>query len=59
MRKSIKIPWEDFVKIAMDNLGDKYKGLVFVGEPTFMKTYTYESDGECYEIPKYVEIEIK
>lgn len=56
MKKTIKIPWDEFVAIAEVVLKQRYKT---VGAPVFMKTYGTEPDAECYEIPAYVEIEIE
>ena len=52
----LKIEWEHFVVLAMACLEEKYGPLA---EPKFMRLNGYEPDGECYDIPVYVEIEVK
>lgn len=53
--KTIKIPWKDFISAAMQTLNCKYN---LIGEPKFMRKYSYESDSEVYDTPEYVEIEL-
>lgn len=58
MKPLIKIPYKDFIQYAIlaikeDNPKIKPETI------KFMKTHSYESDGECYEIPDYIELEIE
>lgn len=53
--KTVKIPWAEFLSYAMDTVESKFPG---AGKPVMMKRHGYEPDGECYETPDYVEIEI-
>lgn len=55
MKKTIKIPWSEFVGYAMDTVEMKYPG---AEAPIFMKGGGYEPDYEVYDIPEYVEIPI-
>lgn len=56
---TIKIPFKPFIEIALNALyKSKYPNL----DPStvkFMKTRGYESDGECYEIPDYLEVQLE
>lgn len=55
-KKTIKIPWEEFVSEAVLKLCEKYK---LIGNPVFMVDRGgYEGPHECYDTPTYVEIEI-
>ena len=56
MKKTVKIPWTEFLEKAMDSYRGTFPGC---GEPVLMKSTTgYEPDSECYQTPDYVEFEI-
>lgn len=55
MKKTVKIPWTEFVEKAMDTYRGTFAGC---GEPVFMKASPGYADSQCYEIPDYIEIEI-
>lgn len=55
MKKTIKIPWSEFMSYAMEVVESKYPG---AENPVLMKSGSYEGDRECYDIPEYVEIEL-
>lgn len=52
----LKISWAQFVEYAIEKIREEYPK---AKSPTFMKTNGYESDGECYEKPEYVFINLK
>lgn len=53
---TLKIEWQEFVDAAMSQLRESHPSLA---EPKFKKRYGYESDGDAYDIPDYVEIELR
>lgn len=55
MNKTIKVPWEEFKKLALDQLKETHPFLI-EGEATFMKLQHYEPDSRSYDLPDYVEI---
>lgn len=57
-KKTVKIPWEEFVSYAMAEVGKSFRPTET--PPSFMiKSHGYDSDHECCETPDYVEIEIE
>ena len=57
MKKTIKIPWNDFVDFGLHRLRQKYP-ISQNALPKFMISHGTEPDAENYSIPDYVEIEI-
>ena len=62
MKTTIKIPYKDFINytttaIKLTNLKIKSESIKFMKNR--VKNRDYEGDGECYEIPDYVEFEIE
>jgi hypothetical protein len=55
MKKTIRIPWVEFLGYAMDTVESKYPGAT---NPVLRKTTSYEGDMDCYDLPEFVEIEI-
>ena len=59
MKTTLKIQFKEFIQAALETLKkSRYPDL----DPTsvkFMKHYNSEADGECYEIPDYIELEIE
>lgn len=58
-KKTIKIPWNDFIKMGMAKIEEMYLITVIGTEIAFMKTRSQSSDDSCYELPDYIEVEIK
>jgi hypothetical protein len=56
MKKTIKIPWKEFVELAVARIHEQHP--TTGSEPKFMSTHGYEGDSEIYDTPSYVEIEI-
>jgi len=52
----LKMSWDEFVRLAIERLNTKYP---VDGEPRFRKSYGYEADGDMYDFPTYVEIDLK
>ena len=49
--------WEEYQVWAGGAIAAAYPGAV--GKVTFMKIHGYDPDGEMYDFPDYVEIELK
>lgn len=58
-KKTIKIPWGDFIEMGMSKIKETYPIIVIGTEIAFMKTRNPSSDDSCYELPDYIEVEIK
>ena len=56
---TIRVEWNEFVKAGMDKLKERF-GSVFQlqGEPKFRKTFEPGREGDVYQLPDYIEIEI-
>ena len=57
MKKTIKIPWKVYMKAAYEDIKRMYPSIK--EDAKFMRTTSYESDSEVYDIPVYVEFEIE
>jgi hypothetical protein len=52
----LKITWNEYKAFANKAIKEKYPKLVDDDTVKFMKSYGYEPDGPCYELPEYVEL---
>lgn len=55
--KTIKITFDEFTKMGIEKLAEKYPEIK-KEKYKFMKGYGVEPDGEVYELPDYLEIEL-
>ena len=53
----IKLEWKEFVDIAIQQLKEIHPTMK-EETLTFMKKYSGYADGEAYEYPDYIEVEI-
>ena len=59
MKPTIKLPFKEFIQTALTNLKNSRYPELDPSTVKFMKTHSYEGDGECYEIPDYIEIQVE
>lgn len=54
--KQLKISWDVFVEAAMQTIKSDYPD---ANNPVRMTEHGYEPDGECWETPSYVLIDLE